>query len=454
MARGLTALAVTKRKAKNKRREISDGKGLYLIIQPTGAKSWALRYRSPSDGKPVKLTLGLAFVAETEGAEPDPVLGAKGLTLAAARRLAAELQHRIAQGIDPAAEYLAKKRGTASADADRESFGAAARDFIRHARRETKSWRDAAAMLGVRYAEDGTAEFIRGGLAERWRNMPVAAITGKMAVALIDEVREEGIPGLPRRKAEPSESRARAFSSVLSRLFNWLVKKDRLDVNPLIGRERPKPSPSRERVLSDAEIAAFWKATGEIGGPFGAALRLMLITGARRDEVGAMPKSELSADLTTWNLPGDRTKNGHPHAVPLSPLAREIVQTLDGDGVYVFTFNGWSPIAGWSKVKRRLNALMPPGTQPWVIHDLRRTCATNLQKLGVRLEVTETVLNHISGSRAGITGIYQRHKFEGEAKTAMELWARRLAEIVEGRPADANANVLPMPLRQGGGAGA
>jgi integrase len=177
-----------------------------------------------------------------------------------------------------------------------------------------------------------------------------------------------------------------------------------------------------------------------------------MLTGQRRDEVAGMTWVELSEDLATWTIPASRTKNGIHHLVPLSQPARELLHALPTDGpgdvqgarqraklALVFPGERRTPFSGWSKAKSALDAAS--GISGWWLHDLRRTLATGLQRLGVRLEVTEAVLNHLSGSRAGVVGIYQRHDWAEEKRAAVDAWSAHLLAAAEGRlPA---AKVLP-----------
>ena len=174
----------------------------------------------------------------------------------------------------------------------------------------------------------------------------------------------------------------------------------------------------RDRALSDEEAAAIWRAASEAAHLFGIMVHLLMLTGQRREEVAGITWAELSEDFATWTIPATRTKNGIPHLVPLSQPARELLQTFapdsPGDGAprrenlsLVFPGERGTSFSGWSKAKTQLDT--GSGVSGWWLHDLRRTLATGLQRLGVRLEVTEAVLNHLSGSRAGIVGIYQRH---------------------------------------------
>jgi integrase len=190
----------------------------------------------------------------------------------------------------------------------------------------------------------------------------------------------------------------------------------------------------RDRVLSDSEVAIVWNAAGELGWPFRDVIRLLLLTGARREEIGALSWAEVREDQI--ELAGPRTKNGEGHVIPLSPAAREIIDGMPriSGSPFVFTTTGTTSISGWSRAKQlldreaaRLNNGAP--LPPWRLHDLRRTVATSLQRLGVALPVIEAVLGHISGSRAGVVGIYQRHTFDDEKRAALDAWATRLIAI-------------------------
>jgi integrase len=197
-----------------------------------------------------------------------------------------------------------------------------------------------------------------------------------------------------------------------------------------------------------------WRAAGDAASPYGAIVRLLILTGQRRGEAAGMVWSELSDDLSTWTLPGDRTKNGAAHTVPLSGAARGVLSAAlpeDANERHGLVLPGavGTPFAGWSKAKRALDCAIVTARVkgaaplvPWSIHDLRRTVATGLQRLGVRLEVTEAVLNHISGSRGGIAGVYQRHDWASEKRAALDAWAAHVAAIVEGRTATGNVVAL------------
>ena len=213
-----------------------------------------------------------------------------------------------------------------------------------------------------------------------------------------------------------------------------------LAVNPFAGIKLEAVA-SRERVLLDNELAAVWNAT-KGSGPYNAIVRMLILTGQRREEVAGMTWDEIAPDLSTWTIPGSRAKNGRAHIVPLSPQAQAIIKSAHGRE---FVFQGRAAaFNGFSTAKITLDE--DSGVKGWRLHDLRRTMATGLQRLGVRLEVTEAVLNHVAGSRAGIVGIYQRHTWTDEKRAALIAWGEHVAAIAEGRESGGNVT----PLRRSG----
>src|SRR5262249_5872597 len=185
----------------------------------------------------------------------------------------------------------------------------------------------------------------------------------------------------------------------------------------------------RDRVLTDEELVTVWKGTYKISKPFGDAIRLLVLTGARREEIGRLRWSEIEG--TAIRLSGERTKNGEPHDIPLSPPAMGIINDLPriADSKFVFTTNGRAPIAGWSLIKKQLDGVVEL-VNPWRLHDLRRTLATGLQKLGIGLQVVESILGHVGGSRAGVVGIYQRHAYDAEKRGDLEAWGKHVSALV------------------------
>jgi integrase len=436
MATKLTDAAVRKFKPGKQRREILDAlsKGLYLIIEPTGTKTWALRFRRPN-GIFAKLHLGPVDFSGIE-AKGVPVRGTP-LTLSGARALAAEVhrQRKQDRDRDVVADYVAERRRQRAVSVANLSntFGAAAKDFVeQYAAKKIRRWHEIARLLG--FDPNNELAIISGGLAARWADKPIAQIDRHDIYGVIDETRQRGAPGLERRSDGPTESRARAMLSCLSKLFGWLAQHRRIESNPCAGIHRPETPKDRDRVLSSAEIIAFWNACDQVGEPFSQALKLLLLTGCRLNEVAGMRRDELSED-GTWTIPGERTKNHRTHVVPLPPLARDILASIKPiAGGLMFTTTGGTPISGWSKTKQRLDAAMK--TAPWRLHDLRRTFVTGLAELGIRPDVIELTVNHVSGLRGGIAGVYNRSELLPDRRGALERWASHIEGIVSGKAAD------------------
>jgi integrase len=227
----------------------------------------------------------------------------------------------------------------------------------------------------------------------------------------------------------------------LGKFFSWLLQHRRITSNPCVGVWCPPAPVARERVLTDDELRWFWQAAGGLGSPFGPLLRLLLLTGQRLTEVSGMRRDELRDD-GTWHLSGNRTKNHKPHIVPLCPVARELIDSVPViEGCpYVFSTTGLRPVSGWSKTKARLDtamlALANKEIAPWTLHDLRRTAVTGMADLGIAPYVIEAVVNHISGAKAGVAGVYNRSEYAAEKASALARWAQHVLGIVSGRAAN------------------
>jgi integrase len=434
----LTDASVRKHKPTDKRREIRDAHapGLYLVIQPSGVKSWAVRFRRP-DGRPGKLTLGPVDLDKSkEEAAGEPVVGAP-LRLSAARQLAVQVARQRRTGADPIAERRRKKAESGS------TFGAVARDFIREHRTKRgalpRGWRRAARVLGLDYplySDPTKAEptEMAGGLAQRWAAKPIDAITSHDVHALVDEARRKGLPGVaPTRNLDTSESRGRLVFSVVSMMFRWAVRRRRVAASPCAGVWAPGPGAPRERVLSAGEVRDLWRACGEIGYPYGPAVKLLLLTGCRLAEIGELRWEEVDDSGAELHLPGNRVKNHRPHTVFLAPAARAIladVPRIEGCP-FVFSSTGRKPLNGWSNAKDRLEQAMKPRS-PWRVHDLRRTAVTGMVELGVPPHVVELMVNHVGGARGGVAGVYNRSEMRAERRAAADRWAAHVAGIVSG----------------------
>src|SRR5262249_43370968 len=402
MTKALNVRTVEIAKPGAERREIPDGllPGLYLVLQPSGARSWAVRYRH--HGRPCKHTLG-----------PYPAID-----LASARKLASAALRAVAEGRDPARE---KKHARVAKVDDIETVTA---QFIeRHCKRSNRP----------RTAAE-TARLLQQHVLPRLRGRSVRENTRRHILEVLDRVVDGGSP----------ISANRTLAAV-RKLFNWCVARDIIAVSPCAGVKPPTPERSRDRILSDDELVLVWQASVKVGGPFGALVQLLALTGQRRDEVAGMRWDELDLEARLWTLPRGRVKNDQGHVVPLSPLAVTILKSAPGisESPFVLTNNGTSPASGYSKGKRKLDALLPADMPPWRLHDLRRTVASGMARLGINLPVIEKVLNHASGSFAGIVSVYQRHSFADEKRAALETWGRHIEGLVFGKPAKV------LPLRKG-----
>jgi len=190
-------------------------------------------------------------------------------------------------------------------------------------------------------------------------------------------------------------------------------------------------------LLDDDELRALWTAAETTDYPTQPIIKLLVLTGARLREVMEMSWSEVDLVKETWTLPAVRAKNGVEHTVPLSTSALAIFKALPRFDRcdFVFTFKSKTPVTSMTRAKRSIDRAMM-AQAPWTLHDIRRTVATGLQTLGVRLEVTEAVLNHVGGSRGGIVGIYQRHEYAEEKRAALDAWALALDQAVAGASAE------------------
>src|SRR5262249_44821196 len=187
---------------------------------------------------------------------------------------------------------------------------------------------------------------------------------------------------------------------------------------------------ARDRVLSDDEIVKLWAACETIGGTAGPAIKLLLLTGQRCGEVVGLRRSEINGDV--WTLSADRTKNKQKHEVPLSAQVLAIIEAVPAiDKDFVFTTSQSQRLA-MGRAKTLLDAQMQL-REPWVIHDLRRTCATGMQRLGIQLPTIEKCLNHISGSFRGVVRTYQTHAYATEKREALQRWADHVEGLVNGR---------------------
>jgi len=226
------------------------------------------------------------------------------------------------------------------------------------------------------------------------------------------------LAGVERNAGPIARNRARAS---LSAFFAWLIREGLIETNPVAGTGKANEGPSRDRVLTQTELAAVWHAAT---GTFGDIIRLLLLTGQRRNEVGHLRWSEIDWARKLIVLGPERTKNKLRHELPLSAQALAILQQRPRQGDHVFReFN-------WYRSKLALDARLK-GVAPWRLHDLRRTCATGMAELGVQPHIIEAVLNHVSGHKAGVAGIYNRASYVDAMRDALQRWADHVERLTK-----------------------
>jgi integrase len=201
--------------------------------------------------------------------------------------------------------------------------------------------------------------------------------------------------------------------------------------NPVIGSIQPKDCEIGTHVLTDAEIATVWRACGN--DDFGRVVKLLLLTGARKKEIGGLSWAELDTDNGTWTLPAERAKNGRAHTLPLPPMAWSIIEEVPHRASRDHLFGIWSKdgFSNWD-AKDAFDKSLGDTVRPFDLHDLRRTVATGMADIGVQPHVIEQILNHVSGHRAGVAGIYNRSSYEREVRAALALWTDHVRTLVDG----------------------
>ena len=415
--------------------------GLDLLLQPSGAKSWAVRYRV--DGAPKKLTIG-SYPA---------------VDLATARRRAQEAVGELAGGIDPAARKKA----------------------AREARRAEQSVKDRVEDVARVFVE----RYVRPNVGDAWaretERLLKMEIVPKLGAKRLGDVKRSDVhdllDGIVDRGAPIIANRTLA---VFRRLCNWAIERGTIGASPCDKIKAPAAEESRDRVLSDDEIRLAWGAFERVGWPFGQIGKLLLLTGARRDEIASGRWSEIDLELRiervvdeegvqrdlqtglVWTIAKERSKNGIAHEIPLSDAAMRIIQSLpriaDKKDGFIFTTTGATAVSGFSRAKDGIDAAIvealradtnEEGAEPlphWTLHDLRRTAATRMARLGIAPHVVEAVLNHKSGTIKGVAAVYNRYSYAAEKRAALDAWARRLDAIVTGRAVE---NVVELATAKG-----
>src|SRR5262245_46758738 len=386
MTRKLTAKTIENLKPGPQRREISDGgSGLWLVLQSSGAKSWAVRYRFA--GRPTKLTLG----------------GWPALTLAAARKGAADALHEPAQGHDPAAARKASALTAAAAKAN--TLAAVVAEYLK---REGGKLRTLDQRLSI------LNRLILPVLGAR----PIADIKRSEIVRLLDGIEDRSGPRM-----------ADVALAVLRRIMAWHATRSDDFVPPIVrGMSRQNVAEDRRsRILDDDELRRLWAATAD-GQPFSNLLRFLLLTARRRNEAARMRWIEVVNG--TWTLPASRSKTKTEIVRPLSKAAQAVLTAQPHDSEWVFTTTRIGPLKAFSVRKAKLDA--EAGLRDYRLHDLRRTSRSLLSRAGVNPDIAERCLGHVLPT---IRATYDRHRYLDEMAHAFEALAALIDRIVN--PPDA-----------------
>jgi integrase len=382
-----------------------------LVVQPSGVKSWAFRYER-SDGQRVKVTLGRAA-------------GPGALTLQQARDAANDARRLRSTGGDPADQRRAEKRAELAR--------------IEAEEREARQKDDTVANVLPRYYADHADRLKSGREVRRvldkelkgWAKSRVDDIQRRDAIQLLDSVKA---------RAPVLSKRLRAYGR---HFFGWCVSKELAATNPFEGTASVKEVP-RDRVLTDDELRLLLRAIARLEWPRRQFAHLLLLTAQRFSEVADLEWSELSlvGDTPTWVLPAARSKSGRSHTIPLPPLAVEILTSMDRIENSPRVFASFSA----AHAKTRLDEVMlelvredaaargddpdVATVAPWRLHDLRRTAATTMPRLGVDVVTVERVLGH---TMRGVMAVYQKYSFDREKRHALNLWSEHVASLTTER---------------------
>ncbi|RVL05660.1 tyrosine-type recombinase/integrase [Sinorhizobium meliloti] len=423
---------------KGKRYEIGDAvvPGLAVRVTDKGTRTFILVGRMPGKDTVSRPTIGEYGV----------------VTLEAARAKAREWLELMQRGINPQLHVIETK--AKEIERQENTFGALFSDYKKKRIYEkdgvTLKLRNGAEVERSLRSEFVNDKMVDGKKRKGLKDRPITGITKADIIRVIDDKVDEG-----------HETQAHNLFAFVRMMFNWAIDRgvygietspcDRLKPKVLIGEKN-----SRDRVLTNEEIKAFWIATGKISYPYGPLYRILLMTGVRKNEAGRTARHELHMNEALWSVPKDRMKGGAIHHVPLSDLAVEIFKALPLNNAGAFLFSttaGEKPVNGFSKGKVILDREMLAALKqlaadrdddpeavtlkPFVIHDIRRTVRTNLSALGVQKEVAEAIIAH---KKKGVHAVYDQWEYLDEKRVALQLWANRVRSLVE----PPQENVVPI----------
>jgi integrase len=391
--------------------------GFGLKVTPAGLKVYIYRYRVAKPGQAAQTAPRKYTIGRHGDLTPDQ-----------ARKRAQELAAMVAQGFDPRQQDLdamAAREATVTLEEERArverdlAFSRIAKLWLEHYQNDMERRTSSVAMATL---------VVNRYLMPALGDTPMPNIGRSQLQPVIDSI--------------PSQKRGirRAVFAYSSVLWGWAIRRGHIDVNPILAMEKPPAPTARERVLTDNELVQVYRAAETLHPTWAAFFKLLVLTGQRRSEVAGIMWEELDRATAIWTIPASRAKNAKAHLVPLAPAAVWLLDAQVGGAEwpqrgYILTTTGRAPVSGISKAKAALDAAMSSeGRQvdQWRLHDIRRTVATGLQRLGVRFEVTEAVLNHVSGSKGGVAGVYQRHDWADEKRSALEAWAGHVEQLIRG----------------------
>jgi len=366
-----------------------DLSGFGLRMLASGTKTWFVQYRTAAGQRRTR-------IGRFPLISPDK-----------AREEAKAILAPVMLGRDPGAEKIKAKHRA------KVTLGSVADDYLVEAEKKLRP---------------RSYEEVERHLKRHWnplRPLPIDDVTRRDVAARLNEIADTSGPFAANR-----------CRSSLSAMFTWAMTQGLTERNPVVGTAKAIEEADRDHVLTPQELAAVWCAGKD--DDYGRILRLLILTAARREEVGGMSWSEIDLDRGTWTIPGSRAKNHEEHIVPLSAEAMEIIKSTPRvagrDPLFGYGEGGFS---GWSKSKQRLDERLREegvSVREWRLHDLRRTASTLMgDHLGIPPHVIETILNHRGGFRSGVSGVYNRSQYMKERRQALDMWGSFVSDLVSGR---------------------
>jgi integrase len=366
--------------------------GFGVRLRAGGSKNWIFQYRQGE--KQRRLSFG----------------SLNALGLAEAREKAARLHAQVKLGHDPAGQKL-EARGRAA-----ETFRPAVQLFL--ARQKTR--------LKPRTYTEVERHLLNH--SKPLHELHLSKIDRRTIASRLGEIAGARGPA--------AANRVRAS---LSACFAWAMREGLVDSNPVVATNKAIESGARTRVLTDGELRRIWNALE--GDHYGAIVKLLALTGQRREEIGSLRWSEVDLDRALITLPAERVKNKREHQIPLSAPALAILEAQphrtqpDGTARDLIFGDGKSGYSGWSRSKealdQRIAKTLGTSPEPWRLHDLRRTMSTMMHdRLGIAPHIVEAVLNHVDGHRRGVAGVYNRASYSAEKAGALATWAEQFMAVV------------------------